>query len=225
MALVVKNPPASAGDIKRCGFNPGLGRSPGGGRGNPLQYSCLENSMDRKAGGLWYLGSKRVGHDWSDLACVHILFVQSSVILLWLENSLGDWAWGYKWGDQLKQAGLLCPQPARVIFGKWCYFSGSNLPQLQKERRFLKWNPTLPFCSKTELLAFPKDAVHVHHWARPQGIFMQQMLLNAFRVSASEPTMVGTTAMLTTLSWRLHSRLKLRGWSEKVWLTTLSSGL
>ena len=46
MALVVKNPPANAGDT---GSIPGLGRTPGGGHGNPLQYSCLENPMDREA--------------------------------------------------------------------------------------------------------------------------------------------------------------------------------
>ena len=45
---VVKNPPVNAGDM---GSIPGLGRSPGKGNGNPLQYSCLENSMDR---GLWW---------------------------------------------------------------------------------------------------------------------------------------------------------------------------
>ena len=49
MALVVKNPPANEGEIKDPGFIPGLGRSPGGGQGNPLQYSCLENPMDRGA--------------------------------------------------------------------------------------------------------------------------------------------------------------------------------
>ena len=43
---VVKNPPANAGDV--C-YIPGLGRSPGGGNGNPFQYSCLENPMDRGA--------------------------------------------------------------------------------------------------------------------------------------------------------------------------------
>ena len=43
---MVKNPPASAGDT---GLIPGLGRFPGGGNGNPLQYSCLENPMDRGA--------------------------------------------------------------------------------------------------------------------------------------------------------------------------------
>ena len=49
VALVVKNPPASEGDIRDSGSITGLGRSPGGGCGNPLQYSCLENPMDRGA--------------------------------------------------------------------------------------------------------------------------------------------------------------------------------
>ena len=47
VVLVVMNPPAKAGDIKDTGLIPGLGRSPGGGKGNPLQCSCLENPMDR----------------------------------------------------------------------------------------------------------------------------------------------------------------------------------
>ena len=46
VALVVKNPPANAGDIREVGLISGLGRSPGGQYGNPLQYSCLENPMD-----------------------------------------------------------------------------------------------------------------------------------------------------------------------------------
>ena len=46
---VVKNPPANAGDTGDEGSSPGLGRSPGGGHDNLLQYSCLGNSMDRKA--------------------------------------------------------------------------------------------------------------------------------------------------------------------------------
>ena len=44
-----KNPPANAGDIKNAGAIPGSGRCPGGGHDNPLQYSCLENPMDRGA--------------------------------------------------------------------------------------------------------------------------------------------------------------------------------
>ena len=46
---MVKNPPANAGDVKDSGSIPGLGRSPGGGHGNPLQYFRLENSMNRGA--------------------------------------------------------------------------------------------------------------------------------------------------------------------------------
>ena len=46
---MVKNPPANAGDVRDADSIPGLGRFPGGGNGNPLQYSCLENSMDRVA--------------------------------------------------------------------------------------------------------------------------------------------------------------------------------
>ena len=49
IVLVVKNPPANAGHVKDVGSISGLGRSPGGGSGNPLQYSCLENSMERGA--------------------------------------------------------------------------------------------------------------------------------------------------------------------------------
>ena len=49
VAPVVRNPPADAGDIRDVGLTPGLGRSPGGGHGNPLQYSCLESPMDREA--------------------------------------------------------------------------------------------------------------------------------------------------------------------------------
>ena len=45
----VKNPPAIAGDMRDSGLIPGLGRSPGGGHGNRLQYSCLENPLDRGA--------------------------------------------------------------------------------------------------------------------------------------------------------------------------------
>ena len=51
VALVVKNPPANAGDIRDVGSIPGLGRSPGGGYHNLFQYSCLENPMER---GAWH---------------------------------------------------------------------------------------------------------------------------------------------------------------------------
>jgi len=46
---VVKNPPTNVRDARDAGLIPGSGRSPGGGDGNPLQYSCLENPMEREA--------------------------------------------------------------------------------------------------------------------------------------------------------------------------------
>ena len=46
-ALMVKNPPVNAGDLRDPGSTPGMGRSPGEENGDPLQYSCLKNSMDR----------------------------------------------------------------------------------------------------------------------------------------------------------------------------------
>ena len=49
VALVVTSPPANAGNMTDTGLIPGSGRSPGEGHGNPLQYSCLENPMDREA--------------------------------------------------------------------------------------------------------------------------------------------------------------------------------
>ena len=48
-SIVVKNLPANAGDARDSGLIPGLGKSPRGGNGNPLQYSCLEKSLDRGA--------------------------------------------------------------------------------------------------------------------------------------------------------------------------------
>ena len=56
MARVVKNPPANAGDLRGMGSLPRVGRSPGGGHGNQLQYSCLENPMDR---GAWQIMVQR----------------------------------------------------------------------------------------------------------------------------------------------------------------------
>ena len=64
MALVVKNPPANAGDVRDLGSIPGWGRSPGGGQGNRLQYFCLENPMD---GGAWQATVHRVAQSWTQL--------------------------------------------------------------------------------------------------------------------------------------------------------------
>ena len=63
--LVGKNVPANAGDSRDSGLIPGSGKSPGGGHGNPLQSSCLENPMDRGAWRVQFMGLQRVGPDWA----------------------------------------------------------------------------------------------------------------------------------------------------------------
>ena len=64
LVLVVKNPPVNAGDVRGVCLIAGLGRSPGGGNGNPLQYSCLENPKDR---GTWWATVHGVARSWTRL--------------------------------------------------------------------------------------------------------------------------------------------------------------
>ena len=64
VALVVKNTSANAAGVRNVGSLPGLGRSHGGGHGNPLWYSCLENPMDR---GAWQATVPRVTKSWTQL--------------------------------------------------------------------------------------------------------------------------------------------------------------
>ena len=64
MELVVKNLPANIGDLRDMGSITGLGRPPGGGHGNPLQYSCLENPRDR---GAWQATVHRVANSRTQL--------------------------------------------------------------------------------------------------------------------------------------------------------------
>ena len=75
---MVKNPPANAGDIRDVDSILGWGRSPGGGHGNPLQYSCLENPIDR---GAWWATVHRVAKGLTRLKCLstHILWAWGGV--------------------------------------------------------------------------------------------------------------------------------------------------
>ena len=80
VALVVKNLPASAGDGRDMGLISGLGRPPGAEHGKPLQYSCLENPMDRGAGRLPSTGPQRGRRDWSNFSTAHTCpsYIQTS---------------------------------------------------------------------------------------------------------------------------------------------------
>ena len=72
---VVKNLPANSGDLREVGLIPGSERFPAVGNGNPLQYSCLENSMDRGAWWATSMGSQTVRHDWAYNATQHLYIV------------------------------------------------------------------------------------------------------------------------------------------------------
>ena len=87
--------PAKAGVTWDMGLSHGLGRSPEGGNGNSLQYSCLENSMDRGAWRAMSIGSQRVRHDWSHLACTHNndVYSERELLFQWVSrkpNYLGN---------------------------------------------------------------------------------------------------------------------------------------
>ena len=66
---VVKNLPANSGATGDAGSIPGLGKSPGGGNGYSLQYSCLEKSMDR---GAWWATVRGVAKSWTELSAQHV---------------------------------------------------------------------------------------------------------------------------------------------------------
>ena len=79
VALAVKNPPANAGGVRDMGLILRSGRSPEGGNGNPLQYSCLENLMDR---GAWWptIHGFAKRDDWSNLAHVHAHMLYMNIV-------------------------------------------------------------------------------------------------------------------------------------------------
>ena len=76
---MLKNAPSNTGDTRDVDSVPGSGWSPGVGNSNPLQSSCLENSMDREAWQLQSLGLQRVGHDWANTHIPHTKCMQNLV--------------------------------------------------------------------------------------------------------------------------------------------------
>ena len=82
---MVKSLPANAGDARDVGLIPGLGRSPGGGNGNQLQYSCLKNSMER---GAWW--AIVCWHDWAT-ECRHTQIIWIFLISVTFQSVLVLW--------------------------------------------------------------------------------------------------------------------------------------
>ena len=101
VALVVKNLPASAEDIKSRGFDPWVGQIPGAGNGNPLQYSCLENPMDR---GAWRATVHGVAMSWIRLKRLSMVEAGADVTMV---GGLGSDAHAGHDGDRVDTAGLI----------------------------------------------------------------------------------------------------------------------
>ena len=123
VALVVKNLPANAGDIIDLGSVPGWGRSLGGGHGNPLQYSCQENPMDRGTWrGAYNPWNQKELDDWSDLACMHTQ-LESRYTFKYINKSFKKKkpTWRCSWTvfscDFSWRGSVLKPQPAWTGLG------------------------------------------------------------------------------------------------------------
>ena len=136
VALVVKNPPANAGDTRDRGLIPGLGWSPVGGHGNLFQYCCLENPMDRGAWRLQSIRSQRVRHNWRDLAHIQEKAMAThSSILAWripgMEEpdglpSMGSHRVGHDWSDLAAAAAAAQTHTPGLRFGTWYLQSSSQ---------------------------------------------------------------------------------------------------
>ena len=109
-------PGGSDGEESACnagdpGSIPGSGRSPGEGNGCPLQYSCLENPMDRGACRLQSMGSQQAGHDWSNLA--HTSYTNILLYILYNfsfeSNKIHYRVFKRSWNDRKEKSAVLSP--------------------------------------------------------------------------------------------------------------------
>ena len=130
VAQLVKNLPANAGDTRDPGLIPGLGRFPGERNGNPLQYSCLEDPMDRGA-----MGSQRVRHDW---VCSHrheyAVEVLNRFKALDLLKSIPEEQWMEVHNTAQGAANKSIPKKKKARKAKW-----SSEEALQKMKKEEKW--------------------------------------------------------------------------------------
>ena len=137
VVLVVKNPAGNAGDIRDEGSTPGLGKCPEGGHGNPLQYSCLENPMDR---GAWKatvhsVAKSQTGLKWLGVhscVCVYMHLCEDA-------------------GEEKVRGHFTLNSPWRVQFFIIPVYCGRGLSELGKALGFLFSSPLPERCEKSQL--------------------------------------------------------------------------
>ena len=124
VALVVKNLPGSAGDKKYMGSFPGLQRHPGGGPGNPLQYSCLENPMDREA---WQGIVYKVVKSWTWLKWLNIHALKHSALVKSVSQAGTQKIWFCEFG-LVRKVVLLLDSAVCALYVVTCWVNIILLP-------------------------------------------------------------------------------------------------
>ena len=140
VALLVKSPPANAGDARDWGSIPGSERSPGGGYGNPLQYSCLEKPMDR---GAWWATVHGVTKNWTRLKQLGMQHVVLLACVYWVKSllifqkfSLSLTIFRKPWSSWLSLNPPLPSSPTALYF---CFCDGSCLDGLTAVNYMSAW--------------------------------------------------------------------------------------
>ena len=183
MALVVKNLPASAGDLRDTSLLPGSGRSPGRGHSNPFQCSWLQNPV-----------SQRVRHDWSNLACLHALLLLFSCSLV--SDSAVPWIAAH----QASLSSLRVCSTSRPL-SWWCYppslpLSSSSPPAFSLSRhpglfqwvalhiRFPKyWNFSFSMSPSSEYLGLISFQIYWFDLLAVQGTLKSLLQYHSLKAS------------------------------------------
>ena len=123
------NPPDNAGDIRDSGSMLGSGRSPGGGNGNPLRYSCLENPMDRGAWEATICGVTK-SHTQLKQLSTYCLFSLQMFVYMWMLRTLTVTSSHPNWG--LSASGLKLLPPRLFLCWTALSFRQAHGPQLKR---------------------------------------------------------------------------------------------
>ena len=195
MALVVKNLPANAGDIRDLGSIPGSGRSPGGGHGNPLQHSSPENPMDR---GAWWSVVHGVEQDWSDLA--HMQPLHSHIVTALHNKEVrfreGKWQnWNQEeifslWTCLLSS--LLAAEESRILFwatalirAEWPYWEMLfQRKKIAAHSPFSSMASVCPLLAKGRMTAITEQILRTKVKPSYGGVCRGSMIIIAFLVSS-----------------------------------------
>ena len=146
---MVKNPPTNAGDIRDVGSIPGLGRCPGGGHGNPFQYSYLENPMDREA---WQVTIHRVSKSRTRLK-------------LYLVSTRKPPNINRKWGQTTSWSSLIS------ISHDWVGWLEADSPERTPRVTLLRQDFSHCCCCCFKDLLFGFASVHFFFFAMPHGMW------------------------------------------------------